>query len=81
MGICGGFCSAKPYPPVITDITPAQKHSGEDIVILEKRRIVYENAKKLHPERWSGKIRNWNPIVEVKLNPSNEGKEQKQKVA
>lgn len=65
----------------IAFVTPAQKHSGEDIVILEKRKVVYENARKLHPERWSGKIRNWNPIIEVKLNPSNEGKEQKLKVA
>ena len=50
-------------------VTPAQRHRGEDKVILEKRHNVYELARTKHPERWSGETRNWNPIGEVTLNP------------
>jgi putative transposase len=50
-------------------VTPAQRHNGEDLQILEARRLVYEQAKIGRPERWSGNIRNWNYIAEVWLNP------------
>jgi putative transposase len=50
-------------------VTPAQRHRGEDIQILENRRAVYEAAKTRKPDRWSGDIRNWEPIAEVNLNP------------
>jgi len=50
-------------------VTPAQRHAGEDEAILDHRRKVYEKAKREHPERWSGPIRNWEPIKEVYLNP------------
>ena len=50
-------------------VTPAQRHTGEDIEILEKRKHVYEQAKLKKPERWSGEIRNWKPVAEVYLNP------------
>ncbi len=49
-------------------VTPADRHSGKDVDILYKRRKVYEDARKRHPERWSGKTRNWDPIKEVTLN-------------
>lgn len=32
-------------------------------------RRVYEEAKARHPERWSGNIRNWEPVADVWLNP------------
>ena len=51
-------------------ITPLQRHSGEDKAILEKRHEVYEKAKARHPERWSGKTRNWIPDKIVTLNPN-----------
>jgi transposase InsO family protein len=52
-------------------VTPASMHYGEDILILEKRKEVYEKAKQKNPIRWaSGKTRNWEPISEVTLNPS-----------
>ncbi len=55
----------------ISFVTPASRHSGEAELILEKRKEVYEEAKKKNPMRWaSGKIRNWEPIQEVALNPS-----------
>jgi len=53
-------------------VTPEQRHVGTDINILEQRKCVYEEAKKLHPERWSGSTRNWNHEAQVKLNPCNE---------
>ena len=50
-------------------VTPNQRHAGEDIEILAKRKEVYESAKALNPQRWSGDTRNWEPIKEVWLNP------------
>jgi putative transposase len=53
-------------------VTPVQRHEGADVAILEKRKCVYEEAQKLHPERWSGNTRNWSHEPTVKLNPVNE---------
>lgn len=50
-------------------VTPAQRHSGEDIQILEKRKVVYQRAKEANPQRWSGDTRNWNREATVTLNP------------
>ena len=50
-------------------VTPVQRHTGEDIQILANRHQVYLKAKSVNPLRWSGGIRNWNPIKEVNLNP------------
>jgi len=50
-------------------VTPMQRHSGEDIEILAKRKQVYQKAKLQNPQRWSGEIRNWERIEEVRLNP------------
>jgi putative transposase len=50
-------------------VTPAQRHTGQDVDILVKRKAVYLKAKAKHPERWSGDIRNWNHVSEVHLNP------------
>lgn len=51
-------------------VTPGERHRGEDQVILEQRKAVYEAAKAKHPERWSGDIRNWDRVESVSLNPS-----------
>lgn len=56
-------------------VSPSQRHCGQDREILKKRRELYETAKSLHPERWSGKTRNWNYIEEVWLNPYEEKNE------
>ena len=50
-------------------VTPQQRHSGLDIDILAKRKIVYTDAKKRNPQRWSGAIRNWDHEIDVLLNP------------
>ena len=38
----------------------------------QQRKVVYSEAKKRHPERWSGKIRNWTIAPIVWLNPDTE---------
>ena len=50
-------------------VTPDDQHFGRDLEILAQRRRVYEKARKRHPERWTGDIRNWEPIGAVTLNP------------
>jgi putative transposase len=50
-------------------VTPASRHVGEDKKVLEKRKMVYELAKKKFPERWNNrKIRNWDRDEKVYLN-------------
>lgn len=42
-------------------VTPAQKHAGEDIANLARRRDLYEDAKTKNPSRWiNGKTGNGN---------------------
>lgn len=50
-------------------VTPAQRHAGLDTAILTHRKAVYEAAKARHPERWSRKTRNCDPVQVVYLNP------------
>ncbi len=50
-------------------VSPEQRHAGLDKDILAKRTLVYEQAKRKHPNRWSGNIRNWEPVNDVHLNP------------
>ena len=59
--------------------TPVQRHEGYDEKILQQRTEVYLKAKNRHPHRWGKKIRNWNKINEVHLNPE-KGKNINQKV-
>lgn len=53
-------------------VTPNERHSGQDVEVLEKRKAVYDKAKQQHPRRWSGKVRNWDYIGQVWLNPERE---------
>jgi len=53
-------------------VTPVQRHTGEDKIILAKRARVYEKARARHPERWSGNARDWSWQSEVYLNPTKE---------
>jgi putative transposase len=50
-------------------VTPAERHHGREKQILERRRQIYETARQRHPERWSGKTRNWDQVTTVRLNP------------
>ena len=62
-------------------MTPEQRHNRLDIAILKQRKAVYNTAKSKHPNRWSGKIRDWDPITEVHLNPEKHKSELKQNKA
>jgi transposase InsO family protein len=53
----------------ISYVTPASRHAGKDREILERRRRVYEAARRAHPERWSGDVRRWERPEVVTLNP------------
>jgi putative transposase len=53
-------------------VTPAQRHRGEDKMILKKRHDVYERARQKRPERWARNTRNWEPVGAVNLNPERE---------
>ena len=48
-------------------VTPDERHSGEDHDILQRREKVYDQARKRHPQRWSGRTRNWTPVDGVYL--------------
>jgi len=50
-------------------VTPDERHYGKEKAILDQRRQVYERARCSNPERWSGNIRNWEPVGAVRLNP------------
>ena len=50
-------------------VTPEDRHSGREEELLKQRHRVYERARRRHPRRWSGSIRNWQPIETVYLNP------------
>jgi len=67
----------------INFVTPADRHAGREEEVFAKRQDVYEAAKKRRPERWSGKIRRWEGVKRVRLNPAKDagGNEQERKVA
>ncbi len=50
-------------------VTPAQRHQGTDIAVLQARKALYEEAKAATPERWRGPTRNWDRPGTVWLNP------------
>ena len=57
-------------------LAPAQRHAGLDAPILQARQRLYQQARQRHPARWSGKLRNWQPIGSVWLNPEPDQHEQ-----
>ena len=53
-------------------VTPAQRHAGNDRILLAARTQVYQAARQRHPDRWRGRaVRNWQPVGAVWLNPDN----------
>ena len=50
-------------------VTPDDRHAGRDTALLLARRALYLRARGRTPERWSGAVRNWDPINAVRLNP------------
>jgi len=52
-------------------VSPAQRHDGDDHVILGSSRGVCPGAGR-NPARWSGCTRDWTPIRRRHLNPERE---------
>jgi transposase InsO family protein len=50
-------------------VTPEQRHTGQDDMILKNRAEVYTKAKERMPQRFSNGTRNWKKDYEVLLNP------------
>lgn len=50
-------------------VTPDERHHGRERAILASRQELYENMRRVNPERWSGATRNWSPVGLVVLNP------------
>lgn len=50
-------------------VTPADRHAGRDLKILKQREELYNAARQRHPERWTGRIRDWSKVETVNLNP------------
>ncbi len=65
----------------IAFVTPASKHDGQDLEILQKRIEIYEAARATNPLRWSKTTRNWSQVTEVHLNPTKEMRQAKQNAA
>ena len=53
-------------------VTPDCRHKGQDLLVLEQRKRVYESARESNPLRWSKAIRSWDVIDSVSLNPSSQ---------
>lgn len=53
-------------------VTPEQRHRGLDHEILARRERVWAAAQARHPERWSGKLRDWERQATVYLNSPEE---------
>lgn len=58
-------------------VTPQQRHTGEDQAILARREQTYLRARRRHPERWAGKVRDWTPSAGTSLNAPRRGREQR----
>ncbi|RLQ20159.1 IS3 family transposase, partial [Seongchinamella sediminis] len=50
-------------------MTPVQRHTGQTDRVMDHRRAVYEAARAMNPDRWSGDTRNWDLPGMVWLNP------------
>ncbi len=61
----------------INFLSPYQRHFGSDKEIMKIRIKTYEEARLKHPERWSGKIRDWSLPEYVTLNPMSDVEIQK----
>lgn len=48
-------------------VTPEDRHNCSDHKILANRNRIYQQAQSRHPERWTGKTRNWQPDTEIIL--------------
>lgn len=64
----------KHYHSGLNFMTPTARHTGEALIIMQKRKLVYDLAKKRHPHRFNRGIRKWDLPATVALNPTDESK-------
>ena len=64
-----GWYNTQHLHSAIRFVTPEDRHAGRDTALLLARRAVYLRARSRSPERWSGAVRNWDPMNAVRLNP------------
>ena len=62
-------------------VTPGQRHRQEDGAILAARKALYADARKKRPDRWSGTIRNWDPVSHVCLNSNKSKRSDEERLA
>jgi len=62
-------------------VTPVQRHTGEDQMILMKRHQVYQTARCNNPQRWSRNTRNWQLPDSITLNPNHKIKHNTEKIS
>lgn len=48
-------------------VTPEERHTGRDCEILDRRAETFRKAREAHPERWSGKSKEWTHTKQVSL--------------
>jgi putative transposase len=64
------WCNHQHRHSALRFVTPAQKHRGEDVLLLAKRKTLYEAKCTENPGRWiQRKTRNWQPVTTATLNP------------
>jgi len=53
-------------------VSPAERHVGLDGTMLQQCKQILEEARRVNPNRWSGSVRNCEPIGSVMLSPDRE---------
>jgi putative transposase len=64
------WCNEEHLHSGIGFVTPATRHAGDDVRVLEKRKRVYELAQMQTPNRWKVLSRKWALIQFDSLNPN-----------
>ncbi|MBZ0172595.1 MAG: IS3 family transposase, partial [Phycisphaerales bacterium] len=64
-----GWYNTEHRHSAIKFVTPQQRHDGEDVELLARRKALYEAAKARNPNRWTKATRDWSRQQEVALNP------------
>jgi hypothetical protein len=65
----------KHYHSGLNFMAPVARHTGEAPIIMQKRKRVYDLAKKRHPHRFNRGIRKWDLPATVALNPTDDSKD------
>jgi transposase InsO family protein len=59
-------------------VTPMDRHTGHEHVLLRRRQETYRKARQQHPNRWSRGIRDCSPAPAVTLNPARKDRQEAQ---